>query len=123
MSESEPPDRAPAGEPPAPKDDVVYVHGPADGGEGMRVIRKRQATLELGEIRPVKEGRPLAGELVKLKQRQESERLFDVEVLASREEIAEMTGRAHAGPAQVATDAYRANWDAIFGSPKPQLPN
>jgi hypothetical protein len=103
-------------EPPAPKDDVVFVHGPAESGEGVRVIRKRQATLELGEIRPVKDGRPLSGELVKLKPREESERLFDVEVVASRQEIAEMT-RGHAGPAQVATDAYRENWEAVFGRP------
>jgi hypothetical protein len=115
-------------EPPRPKEDVVFVHGPVEEGEGVRVVRKRDEAIELGEIRPVQEGRPLAGDLVRLKQRQESTRLFDVEVLASRDEIAEKAGRAkparaHAGPAQVATQAYRTNWDAIFGPHEPELPN
>jgi hypothetical protein len=110
-------------EPPAPKEDVVFVHGPVEEGDGLRVIRKRNESLEVGEIRPVQQGRPLQGDLVRLKARKESERLFDVEVLASREEIAEKAGRMHAGPAQVATQAYRANWDVIFGTREPELPN
>jgi hypothetical protein len=114
-----------ASEPPRPKEDVVFIHGPADGGEGYRVLRKRDDTLEVGEIRPVQEGRPLSGDLVKLKARPEHDRLFDVEVMVSREEIAEKAAtamgegpkppRPHAGPAQVATASYRANWDTVFG--------
>jgi hypothetical protein len=111
------------GERPAPKEDVVFIHGPAEDGEGVRVLRKRDAALEVGEIRPAREGRPLQGDLVRLTQRREHERLFDVEVVASREEIAEKTGKAHAGPARVATDAYRANWEAIFGREERELPN
>jgi hypothetical protein len=110
-------------EPPPPKTDVVFVHSQAPDGGGVRVIRKRDETIEVGEIRPVQEGRPLTGDLVRLKQREESERLFDVEVLASRKEIAEKAGAAHSGPAQVATHAYRTNWDAIFGAREPELPN
>jgi hypothetical protein len=117
MSESEPPAR--------PKEDVVFVHGPAEHGAGLRVIRKREDGIEVGEIRSVEEGRPLQGELVKLKPRREHERLFDVEVLVSREELGQRpVALGHAGPAQVATDSYRANWEAIFGPhEKPDLPN
>jgi hypothetical protein len=105
-------------EPPRPKEDVLFVHSPVEGGEGYRVIRKREDTIEIGEMRAVQEGKPLQGELVKLTPRQEHERLFDVEVMVSRQEL------GHAGPAQVATDAYRANWEAIFGSREdPELPN
>ena len=104
-------------EPPRPKEDVVFVHGPAERGEGLRVIRKREETIEIGEIRPVQEGRPLQGDLVKLKPRKDHDRLFDVEVLVSREELQSKGALGHAGPAQVATDTYRANWDAIFGAP------
>ena len=110
-------------EPPRPKEDVVFVHGPASSGEGLRVIRKREETIEVGEIRPVQEGRPIQGDLVKLKPRRGHERLFDVEVLLSHDEL---PGAAlgHAGPAQVASDAYRTNWDAIFGPrEEPELPN
>lgn len=107
------------GDPPR-KEDVVFVHGPAEGGDGYRVIRKRDDAIEIGEMRAAQEGRPLQGELVRLKPRSESERLFDVEVLVSREELA----GARSGPAQVATESYRANWEAIFGAPEePELPN
>ena len=112
-------------EPPRPKEDVVFVHGPAEGGAGLRVIRKREETIEVGEIRPVQEGRPLQGDLVKLKPRKEHDRLFDVEVLLSRDELpGAKAALGHAGPAQVATDTYRSNWEAIFGPPEePELPN
>jgi hypothetical protein len=118
-------------EPPRPKEDVLFVHSPAEGGEGYRVIRKREDAVEIGEIRAVQEGKPLQGDLVKLKPRKEHDRLFDVEVVLSREEIGGPArapgGRAahgHAGPAQVATDAYRDNWEAIFGPRgEPGLPN
>lgn len=111
-------------DPAPPKEDVVFVHGPAEGGEGYRVIRKRDDAIELGEIRAVQEGRPLHGDLVKLKPRKEHERLFDVETLVSREEVSAPKQMGHAGPAQVATDAYRENWEAIFGTREdPGLPN
>jgi hypothetical protein len=111
-------------QPPAPpKEDVVFVHSPAPSGDGFRVIRKREDTIEIGEIRATKEGQPLHGDLVRLKPREESDRLFDVEVLVSREET-QRALPAHAGPAMVATDAYREGWEAIFGAPgDPELPN
>jgi hypothetical protein len=109
---------------PKKSDDVVFVHSPAESGEGYNVIRKRADTIELGEMRTVQEGRPIHGELVKLKPRKESERFYDVEVLASREELGQSPALGHAGPAQVATDAYRDGWEAIFGArEEPGLPN
>ena len=94
------------------KEDVVLIGGPTESGDGHQVLRKRDERLEYGEIRTVREGRPLHGELVRLKPRTESERLFDVEVLhASKPDAAE---RKTAGPAQVATDAYRRNWERVF---------
>jgi hypothetical protein len=112
------------GAPPRPKDDVLFVHSPAAEGDGYRVIRKREDAIEVGEIRAVQEGRPIHGDLVKLKPRQEHDRLFDVEVLMSREEAQGKPALGHAGPAQVATASYRANWDSVFGaSEKSDLPN
>jgi hypothetical protein len=111
-------------EPPRPKDDVLFVHSPAAEGDGYRVIRKREDTIEVGEIRAVQEGRPIHGDLVKLKPREEHDRLFDVEVLASREELQGRAALGHAGPAQVATASYRANWDSVFGAADDsELPN
>jgi hypothetical protein len=109
---------------PKPKEDVVFVHSPSEAGEGYRVIRKRENTIEVGEIRAVQEGRPVHGDVVRLKPREEHQRLFDVEVLMSRDELKAKAALGHAGPAQVATDAYRENWDAIFGARREgELPN
>ena len=111
MGKDEPP-RASDRPPPAEKQDVVFVHSPVEQGEGFHVIRQRDDRIEIGELRPTEDGRPLHGELVKLTQREEHARLFDVEVLvdAPRAKAPERSG-----PAQVATDAYRSNWEAIFG--------
>lgn len=108
------------GDPPR-KEDVVFVHGKAEAGEGLRVIRKREDRIEIGEIRPVQEGKPLQGEVVKLSPREDQPRVFDVEVLVSKEE-ALGAALGHAGPAQVATAAYRSNWDAIFGEREESSP-
>ena len=97
-----------------PVKDVVLIHSPSDSGEGYRVLRLRDSNVEVGEIRSMREGAPIHGEVVKLSQRKEHERLFDVEVLVPSPEPPALTdGRS--GPAQVATEAYRANWEMIFG--------
>ncbi len=112
--------------PPPKKEDVVFVHSVSEGGDAVRVIRKREETLELGELRAVEEGRPLSGDLVRLSPRAEHDRLFDVEVLVSREETSSLAARS--GPPQIATETYRKNWEAIFGQEqdkqdKPKLLN
>ncbi|UJR81795.1 hypothetical protein [Sandaracinus amylolyticus] len=100
----------------APKsEDVVLVHSPTDDGRGWRVLRKREDRIEAGAIHPVQEGQPIQGELVSLTHR-EGTPLFDVESHYAPK----------SGPAQVATPAYRENWDAIFGprdEEAPQLMN
>ncbi|MCC6558497.1 MAG: hypothetical protein IT372_36630 [Polyangiaceae bacterium] len=107
--------RAPAEDaaPPA-REDVVFVHGATECGGGYRVIRKRDDSIEIGEIRALEEGRPVHGDIVRLRPRSEHERLFDVEVLMDAPKQIEEARRS-SGPAQVATDAYRTNWEAIFG--------
>lgn len=96
-----------------PSKDVLFVHSPSEKGDGFRVIRKRDDAIELGEIRAVQEGRPIHGEVVRLTPRAEHEQLFDVDVLVPGQQ---KPAEARSGPAQVATDTYRANWEAIFGS-------
>lgn len=118
-----------------PKEDVVLLHSPSEGGDGIRVVRKRDDTIELGELRPMREGQPIHGEVVRLTQRSEGALLFDCEVLVpsparsnkeiareaspeSKEEkpaAAEPKSLAHKGPARVTSDAYRGGWEAIFG--------
>jgi hypothetical protein len=93
-----------------PKEDVLLVVGESEHGHA--VVRKRDEAIEIGELRPAQEGKPIHGEMVRLKAREGGQgRLFDVETLVAKPVVA-----AGHGPAQVATDTYRANWDAIFGA-------
>ena len=91
--------------------DVVLLHSPTEDGGGVRVLRARRGEVELGEVRPLAEGKPISGEVVTLKPRPEAPRVCDVDVQYAANEA-----RATAGPAQVATAAYRDNWEATFGS-------
>lgn len=93
-----------------PSEDVLFVVGESEHGHA--VLRKRDDKVELGEVRPTQEGKSIHGEVVRLKPRDEGGRVFDVEVLAAPPTVP--SARA-SGPAQVATNTYRANWDAIFG--------
>lgn len=105
-------DRAPDGSsPPAERPleqrDLVLLHSRSE--TGVRVIRSRAGNLEIGELRAMREGQPISGEVVRLAPT-DKESLYEVEVvLEARPE------RGRSGPAQVATAAYRAQWDAIFG--------
>jgi hypothetical protein len=104
------------------KKDLVLVHGATEDGNGVRVLRQREQTLEAGEMRPLEEGKPIRGEVVKLTRRPECPVLFDAETQFSTTTLAEpkkerkvaTTYRSRSGPAQVASDSYRKNWDAVW---------
>ena len=98
---------------PSESSDVVLVGPQMEDEPRWPVLRHREDRLEVGELRSVKAGHPMAptGEVVRLKPRREHARLFDVEVLADLDEPAAQ----RSGPAQVATEAYRFGWDVTFG--------
>lgn len=98
-----------ASKPAAKKEDVVLMHSRTDDGEGVRVLRARDGKLETGEVRALKEGVPVSGEVVTLTQRKEHPALWDVDVHCRTKPT-----RSHAGPARVSSRAYRDNWDVIF---------
>jgi len=101
-------------------DDVVLVHGRTDDGKGLKVLRKKADELSSGEVRPVEEGKPLTGDLVRLKPRPEMPLLCDVDV----EYEAPRTAKGGAGPARVSSSAYRKGWDRMWGKrPKPGKAN
>ena len=96
--------------PPSPKsEDVVLVHGRTDDGKGLKVLRKKADELSAGEVRPVQEGKPLTGDLVRLTPRPEMPLLCDVSVEY------EAPRKAEPGPARVASHAYRKGWDRMWG--------
>jgi hypothetical protein len=102
----------------SPAYDVVLVHGATGDGEGARVLRARQGHLEVGEIRPLRQGQPIAaGEVVRLVERPENPNFYDVKVdyKAPTPSTTPSLRAAH-GPAQVATPAYRDSWERIFAS-------
>lgn len=96
------------------KTDVVVLGPPTADGEGVRVLRAREERLEAGELRALKEGKPITGEIVSLEPRKENPRVCDVKT-----SYAPSSSKASApkkGPAQVATEKYRENWDEVFAA-------
>jgi hypothetical protein len=91
--------------------DVVFLHSPTEDGEGAHVLRARRGNLETGEVRPLKEGKAVGvGEIVALHPRPDAPRVCDVTVAYAPPK------RGSSGPAQVASRAYRDEWERIFGA-------
>jgi hypothetical protein len=101
--------------------DVVLLCGPTEDGGGVQVLRARDDRVETGEVRPVKDGQAIVGDVVKLTQHADEPRLCDVEVLHEAERARPSKKEAacgrltRGGPAQVATKAYRDQWTRVFG--------
>jgi hypothetical protein len=104
----------PAPDPVAPDEgssDFVVIHGRTEDGDGMQVLRSRHGQLEVGAVRPLAEGKPIQGEVVRLHPRQRCPAICDVEV-----QVPAPAKTQSSGPPQVASETYRRNWDAIFNS-------
>ena len=103
--------------------DIALLGGKTEDGGGHRVMRLRPDGPSVGEIRPLQEGRPIHGEVVQLKPRQDAPWIYDVDTTlpsptTTPQAALPLTPRH--GPPQVATPTYRENWDRIFGPKKPQ---
>jgi hypothetical protein len=104
--------------------DVVLVHGATGDGEGARVLRARPGHIEAGEVRPLREGQPLApgGEVVRLVERTGAPCVYDVkvdyQVPAAPPAPPAPAARTAGGPPQVSTRAYRESWDRTFTPPR-----
>lgn len=106
--------------PEKPKTDVVLLGPPTGDGEGVHVLRAREDRIEAGEVRPMKDGAPIHGEVVKLTPREGAPGVCDVEVSyappsSARAASAPSHGARGKGPPKVATNGYREGWDEIFG--------
>lgn len=104
------------------KRDVMLVHGRGKDGS-LKVIRAREDRVEFGSVSHLEHGKPIHGEVVRLKPRADMPLICDVETqLDCRPAAALAGGRDEAatnrpGPAQVASEAYRENWDRIWKRP------
>ncbi|MDX2054722.1 MAG: hypothetical protein SFV15_20135 [Polyangiaceae bacterium] len=125
MSNSDKPQKPSVDMPAVSHQDVALVHGVTPDG-GYRIVRRRGEQLELGSVHPLKEGKPLEGEVVALRPRKEFPLVCDVETLYSPPKplvgdtaaAPPAQARAKKGPAQVSTEAYRENWDQIWPQAK-----
>ena len=93
-------------------DDIALIHGRTDDGKGLKIVRRRQDRIEVGAVVPLTPGKPITGEVVRLEPREESPLLCNVHVEYTPPAAARSTS---AGPAQVATESYRENWELVFG--------
>lgn len=91
--------------------DVVLVYGRSGDGSAYGVLRQRGDEIQAGTMRPLDEGKPIHGEVIRLKPREESPVLFDVEV---QHDARPSIGR----PAKVATERYRKGWESIWAKKK-----
>ncbi|MFZ5891596.1 MAG: hypothetical protein ACOY0T_11135 [Myxococcota bacterium] len=102
--------------------DVALIHGLTESGD-LRILRQREGRVELGQVRPLREGVPISGEVVRLTPRKEFPLLCDVTTelalpaASPKQDVVESQVASHKGPAQVATDRYRQNWDLIWKRP------
>jgi len=110
-------DQSPDADGSAAPQDVALIHGVTEDGD-LRVLRQRADRLELGAVRPLREGVPITGEVVRLTPRKEFPLLCDVKTEfvppTAPRDVAETSPVAHKGPAHVVSDRYRANWDLIW---------
>jgi hypothetical protein len=120
--------------PKEPSSDVVLIHGVTEDGRGLQVLRAREERIEAGQVRPLEHGKAVQGDIVKLRPRPEAPFICDVETELKTAEVpppkdiqvSAPRESARKGPAQVASAAYRQNWDAIWSAtkrPKNDLPN
>jgi hypothetical protein len=93
--------------------DVVLLGPPTADGDGVHVLRAREERIEAGELRNLVQGKPITGEVVALSPRKDNPRVCDV-----TDSYKAKTPPEPSGPAQVATKAYRENWDETFAATK-----
>jgi hypothetical protein len=98
--------------------DVALVCGVSEDGQSLDIIRKRGERIETGTVRRLEEGKPIHGEVVRLRPREHAPFVCDVEVEVPAP--SRSASPTTSGPAQVATETYRKNWDAIYGPTRKQ---
>ena len=103
--------------------DIAVVCG--KDAQGLHILRRRSedGPIEAAVAQPLTEGRPIRGEVISMRQREDVPFVFDVKTELDTSDVSESpTSPSIDGPAQVATNSYRAGWDAIWGSRRAREP-
>jgi hypothetical protein len=94
-------------------DDFAILGPPADGG-GNHVLRHRpDCSWEAGIVKPLEDGKPINGELVYLRPREDGGPGYAVESIDAGLPV------RPSGPSMVNSRAFRDGWDGIFGHRAP----
>lgn len=119
-----PPAAAPAAAPGSETSDVALIHGVTAEG-AVQIIRRRGDRIEAGALTPLREGAPIQGEVLSLRPRPSCPLVCDVDVhyapppsSTASEPPRASAPLGHKGPALVASDRYRDNWDSIWSRKK-----
>jgi hypothetical protein len=96
------------------QDDWVIVMGATEDGGGVEVARVRQQRVEMGQVRPLRAGQPIYGEVVKLTPMPDLPAVCAVEIHCAAPTPAADEG-ARNGPVMVNSHAYRDSWERIWG--------
>lgn len=94
--------------------DVALVHARTEDGKGLHILRQRGNRLEAGVARPMKEGKPIQGELISMARRKDSPVLFDVQTI--HRSSPSHDNKNSNGPARVTGANYRSGWERVFGT-------
>ena len=103
--------------------DVALVFDRTEDAGGYKILRRRAAAsdIEMGTIRPLKEGRPIDGEVLSLTAREDMPFLYNVKTELPDPHAS--TRPTSDGPPQIATEEYRRGWEAIWGTGSTDKPN
>jgi len=84
---------------------------------GLHILRRRSedGPIEAAVAQPLAEGRPITGEVISMRQREDLPFLFDVTSELDAAGNPSATSAGPSRPAKVATNSYRRGWDAIWG--------
>lgn len=89
-------------------EDRLTVGPTLPDGSHAYVRHTAEHEIEVGSLRPHRDGEPLGSNSFHLEERRDGEYA-----------IKPVFDSGHKGPAKVVTDAYRSNWDSIFGNKQP----
>ncbi len=101
--------------------DLVLISGVDPDRKEVHVLKPVQEGVEAAVLRPVEEGKPIQGDLVRLRPREDVPVVAELETLMRHPDHPDDPRRRHKGPPMVASEAYRQGWEMIFGArPAPE---